>query len=53
MSGSLVAPMSGIHGWYFRRGGGASPFVVRIKLSGFYELTPGRLDVGGPFAQTR
>ena len=52
MSGTLVAPMAGIQGWYFRQGGSV-PFTVRIKLSGYYELTPGRLEVSGPFSAPR
>ncbi|MCR5877299.1 hypothetical protein [Phenylobacterium sp. J367] len=36
-NGSLVAPVDGIHGWYFRNRSG-QPIKVRLKLSGFYEL---------------
>jgi hypothetical protein len=48
MSGTLVAPMAGIQGWYFRQAGSV-PFTIHLKLAGYYELTPGRLEIGGPF----
>jgi hypothetical protein len=35
--GSLVAPFSGIHGWYLVNGSEA-PIVVRLEVAGFYEL---------------
>jgi hypothetical protein len=35
--GTLVAPFSGIHGWYLRNDG-ERPIVVRLKVAGFYEL---------------
>lgn len=35
--GSLVAPFSGIHGWYLVNGSDA-PIVVRLEVAGFYEL---------------
>lgn len=38
-SGSLAAPIDGIHGWYFRNRSG-KPIKVRLKLSGFYDLVP-------------
>lgn len=38
-SGSLTAPVDGIHGWYFRNRS-AQPIKIRLKLSGFYELVP-------------
>lgn len=38
-NGSLVAPVDGIHGWYFRNRS-AQPIKVRLKLAGFYELVP-------------
>jgi hypothetical protein len=37
--GSLTAPATGIHGWYLQNQS-AKPTVVRLKLSGFYELVP-------------
>lgn len=37
--GSLVAPVDGIHGWYFRNRSG-QPIKVRVRLSGFYQLVP-------------
>lgn len=37
--GSLVAPIDGIHGWYFRNRSDR-PIKVRLKLSGFYHLVP-------------
>jgi hypothetical protein len=38
-NGALVAPMDGVHGWYWQNKG-AAPVTVRLKLSGFYELIP-------------
>ena len=38
-NGSLVAPIEGIHGWYFRNRS-AQPIKVRVRLSGFYQLVP-------------
>lgn len=35
--GLLVAPFSGIHGWYLVNGSEA-PIVVRLEVAGFYEL---------------
>jgi hypothetical protein len=35
--GVLVAPFSGIHGWYLRNDGDKA-IVVRLKVAGFYEL---------------
>ena len=35
--GALMAPFSGIHGWYLRNDGD-QPIVVRLKVAGFYEL---------------
>jgi len=35
--GSVVAPFEGIHGWYFENRA-ANPLIVRIRMSGFYEL---------------
>jgi hypothetical protein len=35
--GTLVAPFTGIHGWYLRNDGD-EPLVVRLKVAGFYEL---------------
>jgi len=35
--GALVAPFSGIHGWYLRNDGD-QPIVVRLEVAGFYEL---------------
>jgi hypothetical protein len=37
--GSLVAPFSGIHGWYLVNGTD-EPIVVRLEVAGFYELLP-------------
>jgi hypothetical protein len=37
--GSLTAPFDGIHGWYFENRT-AAPVVVRVRISGFYELEP-------------
>ena len=37
--GTLVAPFTGIHGWYLRNDAEA-PIVVRLKVAGFYEILP-------------
>ena len=39
-NGSLLAPVDGIHGWYFRNRSD-QPIKIRLKLSGFYHLVPG------------
>lgn len=36
-SGSLIAPFAGIHGWFLQNLED-SPVIVRLKMSGFYEL---------------
>lgn len=38
-SGSLIAPIEGIHGWYLQNQSD-KPVVVHLRLSGFYELVP-------------
>ncbi len=38
-SGSLIAPIDGIHGWYLQNQG-VKPAVVTLRLAGFYELVP-------------
>jgi hypothetical protein len=37
--GALTAPFDGIHGWQFSNSSD-NPLVVRVKLSGFYDLIP-------------
>jgi len=37
--GTLVAPFTGIHGWYLRNDG-EDAIVVKLKVAGFYELLP-------------
>jgi len=37
--GALTAPFGGVHGWFFQNQS-ANPVVVRVKISGFYELIP-------------
>jgi hypothetical protein len=37
--GTLVAPFTGIHGWYLRNDS-EQPLVVRLEVAGFYELLP-------------
>ncbi len=37
--GTLVAPFTGIHGWYLRNDA-EERIVVRLKVAGFYELLP-------------
>jgi len=38
-NGVLIAPMSGVHGWYLQNQS-AARVVVHLKLSGFYDLVP-------------
>ena len=38
-NGALTAPFDGIHGWYFQNQS-LNRVVVRVKLTGFYELIP-------------
>ena len=38
-AGSLIAPFEGVHGWYYQNQS-VGPVVVRLKVSGFYELIP-------------
>jgi hypothetical protein len=38
-NGTLIAPISGVHGWYLQNQS-SKPVVVHLKLSGFYELVP-------------
>lgn len=38
-SGTLVAPFEGVFGWYLQNQS-VKPVVVRLKISGFYELVP-------------
>ena len=38
-AGSLIAPFDGVHGWYYQNQS-VGPVVVRLKVSGFYELIP-------------
>ena len=37
--GTLVAPFTGIHGWYLRNDS-EQPIVVQLQVAGFYELLP-------------
>jgi hypothetical protein len=38
-NGALTAPFDGVHGWFFQNQS-VNPVVVRVKISGFYELIP-------------
>jgi hypothetical protein len=38
-NGVLIAPIQGVHGWYFQNQS-AAKVVVHLKISGFYELVP-------------
>ncbi len=44
MLGRLIAPVEGIHGWYFRNDTG-TPVEVQLSFTGLYELGPGILAV--------
>lgn len=37
--GAVTAPFDGIHGWFFQNNG-ERPVVIRLRVSGFYELIP-------------
>jgi len=37
--GSVVAPIDGVHGWYWQNKS-ANKVVVRLRISGFYDLIP-------------
>lgn len=37
--GALVAPFTGIHGWYLKNDS-EQPLVVKLQVAGFYELLP-------------
>lgn len=37
--GSLIAPFDGVHGWFFQNRG-EDKILVRLRLSGFYDLVP-------------
>lgn len=41
-SGMLVAPFDGDHGWYFLNESDQD-IVVKLRVSGFYELIPGQV----------
>ena len=41
MSGSLIAPWQGEHGWYWQNKSDAA-VVVRLRMAGFYDLIPGQ-----------
>ena len=41
-NGSLIAPFDGTHGWYLKNDTDR-PVVVRLVLSGFYEVIPNQL----------
>jgi hypothetical protein len=38
-NGALTAPFDGLYGWFFQNQS-INPVVVRVKISGFYELIP-------------
>ncbi|OYX36738.1 MAG: hypothetical protein B7Y99_00250 [Caulobacterales bacterium 32-69-10] len=38
-NGTLIAPIPGVHGWYLQNQS-RNPVVVKLKLSGFYNLVP-------------
>lgn len=45
--GQFVAPMSGAHGWYLANPH-ERPVTVRLKLAGYYRITPGILKIQRP-----
>ncbi|HSJ78980.1 MAG TPA: hypothetical protein VK913_09640 [Erythrobacter sp.] len=42
--GHLVAPMTGVHGWYISNEQDV-PVAVRLTLAGHYEMTPGLIEL--------
>jgi hypothetical protein len=40
-SGAMIAPFTGIHGWYLQNQS-EIPVTVRLRIAGFYELVPGQ-----------
>ncbi|MBN14719.1 MAG: hypothetical protein CMJ15_05795 [Pelagibacterium sp.] len=44
-NGTLVAPIDGIHGWYFANSAFDDPAHVQITLSGYFELEPGIIEL--------
>ncbi len=38
-NGSLISPIEGIHGWYFRNRS-SQQVTIRLELAGYYELIP-------------
>lgn len=38
-NGALIAPVDGIHGWYWQNRS-AKPVTLRLRMSGFYSLVP-------------
>jgi len=44
-NGTLVAPIDGIHGWYFANSAFDDPAHVQLTLSGYFELEPGVIDL--------
>jgi hypothetical protein len=45
--GALRAPLTGIHGWYLLNDSD-TPIIVRLRLSGYYELSPQFASIGRP-----
>ena len=46
VSGTLVAPIDGIHGWYFANSAFDEPARITLTLAGYYTLEPGVLELG-------
>ena len=46
-SGQFIAPTIGIHGWYLANTTD-QPVTVKIRLAGYYELTPGLIPINRP-----
>lgn len=42
--GALIAPMDGIHGWYFANPG-FEPITIELRLAGYYVLEPGIIGI--------
>lgn len=46
-NGQFIAPTIGIHGWYLANTT-ERPVTVKIRIAGYYELTPGLIPINRP-----
>lgn len=45
--GQFVAPMTGVHGWYFSNEN-TVPVTIRLQISGHYKVEPGLIQIAKP-----